>query len=163
MQRMRGIGSLAACAMLVLACDSSTDANISYAASMTGAKERPNPVTSSGTGSFTATLDANNVLTYSFNWTGLNSNTTLSHIHGPATTEQAASVLVNFDNAAAGRIITFGSPSGTASGTIDLKLAATTTVSGDSLRKLLDLGLLYVNVHSSTSPAGEIRGQITRQ
>ena len=39
----------------------------------------------------------------------------------------------------------------------------TATVSGDSLRKLLDLGLLYVNVHSQTFQGGEIRGQITRQ
>jgi len=165
MRRTSGIGGIIACAALVLACDSSTDANISYAATMTGAKERPNQVTSNGTGAFSATLDANNVLTYSFNWSGLNSNATLSHIHGPATTELAASVLVDFNAASAGRIITLGAPSGTASGTIDLKVAAANNaaVSGDSLHKLLDLGLLYVNIHSTTSGSGEIRGQITRQ
>jgi hypothetical protein len=162
MQRTSRIGGLIACAMLALACKSSTAAKISYAATMSGAKEVP-AVTSSGTGTFAATLDANNVLTYSFNFSGLNGNATLSHIHGPASTTVSTGVLVDFNNAAAGRIITLGATSGTASGTIDLKLAANQNVSGDSLRKLLDLGLTYVNVHSATSGGGEIRGQITRQ
>lgn len=162
MQRMSVIGSLVACAMLALACDSSTEAKVSYAASLSGANEVP-AVTSSGTGSFTATLDANNVLTYSLTFSGLNSSATLAHIHGPASTTVSTGVLVDFNNAAAGRIITFGAPSGSGSGTIDLKLAATATVSGDSLRKLFDLGLTYVNIHSATSGGGEIRGQIVRQ
>jgi hypothetical protein len=39
----------------------------------------------------------------------------------------------------------------------------TTTVNGDSLRKLMDAGLTYVNVHSQQFPGGEIRGQIAKQ
>ena len=164
MRRTSGILGLVACAMLVLACDSSTDAKITYGATMSGAKEVPQ-VTSSGTGTFAATLDpATNVLTYSFNWSGLNGNTTLSHIHGPATTAVSAGVLINFDAPNAGRTITLGAPSGTASGTVDLSLVtANVNVSGDSVHKLLDLGLLYVNIHSSVNGGGEIRGQIVRQ
>ena len=146
------------------ACESSTESKPTYSASMTGAKERPNPVTSNGTGTFTATLDGN-TLTYELSFTGLSTNSTGAHIHGPATTEQFTNVLVDFNATAAGRSIILGAASGTGSGTINIAPTAgiTATVSGDSLRKLLDLGLLYVNVHSTQFGAGEIRGQITRQ
>jgi CHRD domain-containing protein len=162
MHRAIRMGSLVASAALAFACDSSTDTKVSYAASLSGANEVP-AVTSSGTGTFTATLDENNVLTYNLTFTGLTSNSILAHIHGPASTTVSSGVLVDFNNAAAGRIITFGSPSGTGSGTIDLKLAINANVSGDSLRKLLDLGLTYVNVHTTVNQGGEIRGQVIKQ
>jgi hypothetical protein len=44
-----------------------------------------------------------------------------------------------------------------------LTLAITPTVSGDSLLKLFDAGMVYVNVHTPSNGGGEIRGQITRQ
>jgi hypothetical protein len=46
---------------------------------------------------------------------------------------------------------------------VDLKLAITATVSGDSLKTLLDAGQLYVNVHTVANGGGEIRGQIAKQ
>jgi hypothetical protein len=59
-----------------------------------------------------------------------------------------------------------GSTSGTAAGAVNLSGGTVTglSVTGDSLKKLMDLGLAYVNVHS-TGPfgAGEIRGQIVKQ
>lgn len=147
---------------LVAACESSTEVEVRYGASLSGANERPNAVTTSATGSFDATLEGN-ILSYTLNWSGLSSNSTGAHIHGPATTEQAIGVLVDFS--AGGRTLTLGAPNGSGSGTIDLSASSTitVTVSGDSLRKLLDLGLLYVNVHSTNHPAGEIRGQVVRR
>jgi hypothetical protein len=57
-------------------------------------------------------------------------------------------------------------PTGTiASGAIDLRGSITfnnSTVSGDSLRSLLESGSAYVNVHTATFPAGEVRGQLAR-
>ena len=38
----------------------------------------------------------------------------------------------------------------------------TATVSGDSLIKLLNAGLLYVNVHTAANAGGEIRAQLKK-
>lgn len=164
--RGRALVFFAAAAGLTAACESSTEAKLVYTASMTGGQETP-AVTTTATGSFSATLDqSTNIMTYTLSFTGLGTNATLAHIHGPAAVGVGpAGVLVNFDEAASARTITLGAISGTGSGTINLAPSAviTATVDGDSLRKLFDLGLLYVNIHSVTNGGGEIRGQITKQ
>ena len=151
----------------VLACDSSTSTNDpTYATSLAGSKENP-AVTSSGSGTFTATINSSNIMTYSLSFTGLSSNSTGAHIHGPATATQNIGVLVNFAALPSGGTattpLTLGATSGATAGTLNLATAINTTVSGDSLRKLLDLGLLYANVHTTTNGGGEIRGQIAKQ
>src|SRR5262249_51908639 len=84
---------------LLVACGSSystdstggnTTTTIKYKATLTGGAERPNANTSVGTGTFTGTLDpATGVLTYSITYSGLGANSTLSHIHGPGSVDQA--------------------------------------------------------------------------
>ena len=52
------------------------------------------------------------------------------------------------------------------SGTIDLTKPianGSISISGDSLRALLDNGNAYANVHNSTFSGGEVRGQIVRR
>ena len=147
------------------ACESTTENKISYKATLTGAQEVP-PVTTSGSGTFNATFDeGSQILSYTLTFTGLTSNATLAHIHGPAASGVNADVLVNFSDVTGGRTITLGGTSGSGSGTINLTSTSviTATVSGDSLRKLLDSGNAYVNVHTATNGGGELRGQITRQ
>jgi hypothetical protein len=168
---MRGRALLLCAASIgfLASCESSTDGTYyDYVAYMHPMKEIPAlsaanlALAANARGDFTANLDGD-ILTYSFRFSGLSSNSTAAHIHGPATTAASTGVIVNFDDATNGRTITLGATSGTASGTISL--AASTmygAVSGDSLRKLLNGGLLYVNVHSTTIPAGEVRGQIVR-
>ena len=144
------------------ACESTTEAKITYKATLAGTQEVP-PVTSSGTGTWTATLDqSTNVLTYELIYQGLGTAATMAHIHGPAAAGVNASVLVDF--ATGGRVLTLGT-TGSGGGTINLAATSviTATVSGDSLRKLLDSGNAYVNVHTATNGGGEIRGQIVRQ
>lgn len=151
---------------LIGACDDDGTGpeGISYRAPLRGVNERPTPVTTNALGSFTATLDeATNVLTYTLTWEGLTSVSNNAHIHGPtaATGNAAAGVLIDFN--ADGRTMTHGT-SGTATGTIDLNLVTrNAAVSGDSLKKLLDVGRAYVNIHSVNHPGGEILGLITKQ
>jgi hypothetical protein len=153
-----------ATAAAVAACRSSTEVTTNYTASLSGQNERP-PVQSNGSGTFTATLSANNRLDYTMTFTGLGTAVTMAHIHGPANAQSNAGILVDFEAPPVGSsgTIQLGSTAGTASGSLNLGAAISATVSGDSLRKLLDAGLLYVNVHTTAHPAGEIRGQIVRQ
>jgi hypothetical protein len=168
------LGTAAALVFVVAACgdDDTTgvtptptqSTKIIYKATLTGAAERPTPVTSAGSGSFTGTYDpATGNMVYTVTYSGLGSNSTASHIHGPGTTEVAVGVILNFASGATP--FTAGTPSGSFGGTTALTVAnaITTTVSGDSLRKLMDAGLAYVNVHSQVFPAGELRGQIVKQ
>jgi hypothetical protein len=167
---MRGRALLLCAASIgfLASCESSTDGTYyDYVAFMHPMKENPAITTAAvanAKGDFTANLDGD-ILTYTFRFSGLSSNATLAHIHGPAVQTANAGVIVNFDDAANGRTITLGATSGTASGTISLAAStiygtAPNTFGGDSLKKLLDNGRLYVNVHTVTNGGGEIRGQI---
>ena len=157
---------------LIVACgsDSTTPTPVSkivtLKATMAGANESP-AVTSPATGTFTATLDTStNVFTFDVTYTGLVANSTAGHIHGPFVpgTAGTAVVILNFATLA-GSTLTVGATSGTAHGQVTLNAATqiSTTVNGDSLKKLILAGLTYANVHSTTNPGGEVRGQITIQ
>lgn len=166
--RGRVLMALAIAAAITAACDDSTDPDddtITYTATLTGSAERPNPVTTSGTGTFTGTLDTEtDIFTWTLTFSGLGSNTTGAHIHGAATPDQAVGVVVDF-NQPPTRTVTLGATSGTANGAATLTSAVqlSTAVNGAQFRAMLDAGLTYVNVHTTTNPGGEIRGTITRQ
>jgi hypothetical protein len=166
----------------IAACGSSNDSTpptpvskiVNLTATLTpageiGANLNGNP---QGSGTFTATLDTStNVFTYNVQFTGLTSNVTLGHIHGPFTpggTATSAGVILNFDPTVAGSPVpgatfTKGATSGTASGTVTLNAATqiAAKVNGDSLKKLILAGLTYANIHTTANGGGEIRGQIT--
>ena len=112
-------------------------------AALNGANERPTPVVTSGTGSATLTRIGNQLL-FNITYSGLTSAATAAHIHGRADTSGFAGVLVPLPT-----------PSGT-SGTISGSLL----LDNATLSAIVD-GLAYVNIHTSTNPDGEIRGQIT--
>jgi hypothetical protein len=156
--------------ILAVACtkDSTTSVPVSkivtFKSTLSGANEVP-ANTSTATGTFTATLDTStNVLTYDVTYTGLGSNVTGGHIHGPAAIGASSGTTINFGTLPGATFIT-GATAGTAHGTATLTTATqiTATMSGDSLKKLLFAGLTYANIHTVSSPGGELRGQITKQ
>jgi hypothetical protein len=158
--RLRLIASAAILAAVggFLACnDSSGPSGITYVSTMTGANERPTPNTTAATGTATYLLNGNQ-LTYTVTVNGLAAPASGAHIHvgGP---DQAGAIVVPYLVAA--------TQTGTvSSGTIDLSfpiVSGGSSITGDSLRVLLNNGNAYTNVHNSSFPGGQIRGQIIRQ
>lgn len=144
---------------------------VMYTATLSGANERPAPVTSAGVGSMIGTLTSANVLFYTISWSGLGSASTSGHFHGPITpgTNTDAGVAIDLNAATAGRTLTNSNATGgagTATGQIDFKnswtLANGTTISGDSLKKLFDNEGLYINIHTTANTGGEIAGVVKR-
>src|SRR5258705_3923413 len=158
--RVRLIASAAILAAIggFIACNDSTapDSTI-FVSTLSGANERPNPVTTPATGTATYTLTGNE-LAYTITVTGLTSNTTMSHIHlGGAAV--AGPIIVPYT--------VYAIQSGVVTtGVIDLSkpvASGANTISGDSLLVLLNNGSAYTNVHTVTNGGGEIRVQIIMQ
>jgi hypothetical protein len=110
-----------------------------YSVALDGAQETP-PNNSPATGSATIVIDtAANTLSYTVAYTGLTAPETAAHIHGFAPRGTAAGVL-------------FPLPAG------NPKAGVITYAEAQEANILA--GLTYINIHSSTFPGGEIRGQI---
>ena len=148
------------------ACESYTEVRgpTPYLATLAGANVRPASVTTNGQGTLTASVDPQHqAFSYTLSWSGLGSAATGAHLHGPATTSEAGDVLVDFAALPAGSTGTLDLGAGEATGRLVLTGAITATVSGDSLRTLLNAGQVYVDVHTLTLTGGEIRGQLARR
>ena len=177
MKKTIGVAAFAVCVLGVISCDSEPTTPKSYTVFtgvMNSSKEVPaNAATATGT--LILTLNEKNQLTYNVHWMGLTANATGAHIHGPADAATNAAVIVAFTPtsglvpatpAGAGNpAYSATAASGGASGTIKLDTTFTYSggVRGDSLLKLLNAGLLYVNVHTAANAGGEIRAQIVKQ
>ncbi len=120
-------------------------AQTTFEAFLTGLGENP-PNASPGSGIGTVVLNAaQNQITVDESWSGLTAPATASHIHGPGGAGTNAAVLFPFGSV----------PSVTAGAIPEQTFAITPTQVS-----YLFSGYLYFNVHSSTFPGGEIRGQI---
>ena len=162
----RPLYAIVAACLVVASCESLTEvvATDVYEAGLRGSSVRPESVVTTGTGALTATLRSNtSAMIYDLTFNDLSAAATQVHLHGPAQDTVVAGVIVDFAALPSGATGTISlGTSGTASGSIDLDRAVTSGMSGDSLRKLLMLGLVYVDVHTGTHSGGEIRGQIGR-
>lgn len=143
--------------------------NITYTATLNNANELPNAQgnkpNTGATGTWTGVLNpTTNVLTWTLSFQGLSANSTGAHIHAQAPTTGAAGVVLNFATYAGGNFAT-GTTSGNFGGTVNMTSAVVTglSITGDSLRKAMDAGQAYVNVHSTNWTGGEIRGQVVKQ
>lgn len=143
------------------ACESFTEVlgPIPHTAALTGAAVRPSAVTTDAVGQLNATLDQETLRwSYTVGWEDLSSVPTGVHLHGPADASGVAEILAELNT-----IDTEMAPTSSASGALDLTAAMITpTVSGDSLRVLLNANQVYVDVHTENNTNGEIRGQLVR-
>jgi len=98
------------------------------------------PGTGTGAGIAYLTLGSDDKLCVSFTFGGLTGTLAAAHVHGPATPGVNADILFPLPTA---------NPINTCVGPLD-----------KAQKKDLRKGLLYLNVHSSVAPGGEIRGQI---
>jgi hypothetical protein len=116
----------------------------SLAAILDGAQETPpNASPASGTASLTFD-DVTNVLNWTITYSGLLGGTNNAHFHGPAGPGVPASPVIN---------ITF------TSGLTAATLTGSATLTATQETWLLS-NLLYINIHSTAFPGGEIRGQV---
>jgi len=150
------IGTVAL-ALGLAACGSSNPAT-HFKATMNAANE-VGTVASSGTGTADYTVDGGTV-SYTVTFTGLTANANAGHIHvGPAGVNGGVTVPFTVPRNTAG---TF-----TGSFTAANVAAASTTDGGvgvdagdyNGLLQLMRAGETYTNIHTSTYPLGEIRGQ----
>jgi hypothetical protein len=129
-------------AILGLAACGDTTSTQTFRATLNGANERPNPVTTAATGSATVELKGND-MTLTGNFTDLSGAATLAHIHGPADENSTAGPLFNLSFTAA------------TAGTLSFSKTLTDAEVAD-----LKAGKWYVNIHTGNNPGGEIRGQL---
>lgn len=148
-----------------------------FRARLRGLNEVP-PVATQATGSFSATLSSDGtMLTYTVSYTNLNAQILFSHIHFGFPRE-ATGIMVFLCGPAAGAM--GGPPAGTpnppacpdtTSGTVSGSVTAANVIGPNSqgitpgadfakVVQALREGAAYVNVHTTRSPSGEIRGQI---
>jgi uncharacterized protein (TIGR03437 family) len=118
--------------------------SITYLATM-----RPESgVTSPGSGSSVLRLSADEkIAIVSFNYGNLTTPTTSAHIHGPADPGQSGNVLFDLDDAPR-----------QADGSLVWTITQVGTTTPAQIVEALKAGRLYINIHSSRYPSGEIRG-----
>jgi hypothetical protein len=120
-------------------------ATLSFKTPLSGAECVP-PVDTSGTGTANFTYDpATRALTWDISYSGLSSPVTMAHFHGPAKKGENAKPVI--------WLTTQGKAP-----TNPIKGSATLT---PEQAQQFTAGEWYVNVHTQSHPAGEIRGQVT--
>lgn len=145
MQHLRRVSFLVfATLLLCITSASIARADVfTYSATLSGAQNVP-VNNSTATGLATGTFDTTtNVLTVNLTFSGLSSNATASHFHGPA--------LPGFNGPV---VLTLTIPAAT-SGTLFNSFVLTNDQKANFLA-----GLFYINIHNATFPGGEIRAQI---
>ena len=132
-----------------------TARSTSYVSKMNGAQETP-ANNAKGTGTATLSIDGTK-LKYSIDIKDLSGAPTAAHIHVGAmgvSGPPVYTIALKSGVGMSGEI---------AEGSIDLTKDASSGVSGDSLKTLLNNGHAYINVHSKNFPGGEIRGQVMKK
>jgi CHRD domain len=128
--------------------------DLKFTAELTGAQERPTPVTTEGEGEAKFESDGTSVA-FELKWKDLSSPAISAHIHcgGPEETGPVGVTLFAGTMATEGEVQgSFTAPdAGNACGWVTLADVLGAMATGDA----------YVNVHTTRFPGGEIRGHVT--
>lgn len=137
--------SVALAAIAGIAASPMASADIqTFTVQIMGSQEVP-PNPSPGTGSATITIDTvTRLVQVSGSFSGMTAGCTAGHLHGLAGPGASAGVIFGFT-------VPAGATSGSFSGSSVLSVA--------NFNGLMN-GLTYVNIHSSSFPGGELRGQV---
>lgn len=167
---MQRLGTSLALLAVTLACVDTTSPRrdeLFTAPGLSGAAERPNPVTTNAGGTFgaavrdTATIggrkDSLAVISFALNVTNINA-ATAAHIHAGGPDVAGPVMVFLFSGPATGN----GFSGLLSSGEISRRSSFTAPFTLDSLLTRMRNGTAYVNVHTTANPGGEIRGQIQR-
>lgn len=127
----------------LLACAGAQASIVSWTSIINSAQEVPSNA-STATGSAFGTLDdVSGQLSWNLSWGGLSGPATSIHFHGPAAPGVNAGVQVDIGNI---------------SGLTSASIGSAVITSAQTANFLDDLW--YINIHTTTSPGGEIRGQV---
>jgi hypothetical protein len=165
---MGAAGAVIAAGNVATASNETHGADVTVLERLTGYEETPLAVSTNGTGRFRARIDeAQQRITYTVSYSGLEGSVTQAHIHFGARAQTggiAAFLCTNLGNGPAGTQACPAAPA-TVSGTIApgdvLGPSAQGIAAGEfaELVKAIRAGFAYVNVHSTLYPVGELRAQ----
>jgi len=128
-----------------LAASSALAAPATFTVALSGAQQVP-PVQTNGSGTATLTYDPVTLhLTWSVTFSGLSSDPTMAHFHGPATMGKNAGVLIWISKQ--------GTPPAS-------PITGETTLTAEQAQQFM-AGDWYINLHTKDHPGGEIRGQVS--
>jgi CHRD domain len=141
---------------------SSPAETVHFKADLNGSKEVP-PSHVTGTGTVTATYDAaSKTLSWNGSYSGLTGPATAAHIHGPAAVTATARLVVwiseNIGQCNRGECV---SKTDASAVPLASPFHGSATLADAQLSELI-AGMYYVNIHTDTYPAGEIRGQLVK-
>jgi hypothetical protein len=152
MRATRVFSVLAAIAVVGVACKDTVTgipAGVEvFTATLTGANERPTPVTTTARATAVITV-LGNLVSWKVDITSAIDSVTIGHIH-KGVADSAGSVILNL------------SPTPTGMGFTGTVAVGSATVV-DSVLTLMRAGRAYVNIHTKVNPGGEIRGQTVKQ
>lgn len=135
-----------------------------FTAFLISENETPVALHTNGTGKLTLTVNSNSTLSYTLTYSGLSSTATQAHVHFGKPSDSGGVIFY----LCGGPKPACPAGGGTVSGTIAAADIMGPTVQGlavgdfNGALKEIRAGFTYANVHSTTYPGGEIRGQLGR-
>lgn len=165
---MGAAGAVIVAGNAATASNKAQDVPVTLHEQLTGYQETPLALSTTATGRFRAVIDeANQRITYTLSYSGLEGSVTQAHIHFGARSQTggiAAFLCTNLGNGPAGTQTCPAAPA-TVSGTItpaDIIGPSAQGIAAGEFAELVSAiraGVSYVNVHSTLYPVGEMRAQ----